>query len=83
MSYTRNSGSSQNGHGTTLAENQNKGADNSTNGVNVTDLCTNSIPPTFERKRYDRITNHLRRNDPMARLCEGYSMKLLQGKNWI
>ena len=83
MSYTRNSGSSQNGHGTTLAESQNEGADNSTNGVNVTDLCTNSIPPTFERKRYDIITDYLRKFYPMARLCEDFSMKLLQGKNWI
>jgi len=82
VSYTRNSGSSQDGHGTTLAGSQNKGADNSTNGVDVTDLCTNSITPIFEKIR-DNIITDLRRNDPMARLCEGFSMKLLEGKNWI
>ena len=79
--YTRNSGSSQDGHGTTLAGSQNNGADNSTNAVDVIDLCTNSIPPTFDGKKYDAIINYYNYYYGNFRLCQGHSLELIQGKN--
>ena len=83
VSYTRNSGSSQDGHGTTLAGSQNNGADNSTNAVDVIDLCTNSIPPTFDGKIYNKLQMFFRQYGYFNNLCHGLSMELIQGKHWI
>ena len=73
VSYTRNSGSSQDGHVTTLAGSQNNGADNSTNIVDVIDLCTYSIPPAFIR-----IKNHFVQTVD-NKICRGNPMELIQG----
>jgi len=83
VSYTYNSGSSQDEHETTLAGSQNNGADNSTNAVDVIDLCTNSIPPTFDGKKYDAIINYYNYHYGSLRLCQGYSMEFIQGKHFI
>ena len=82
VSYTRNSGSSQDGHGTTLAGSQNNGADNSTNIVDVIDLCTNSIPPTFDGKQYAKIINYVNIIHRDNKLCQGHPMEFIQGKHW-
>ena len=81
VSYTYNSGSSQDGHETTLAESQNNGADNSTNDVDVIDLCTNSIPPTFDGKKYEAIISYYKYQYHAYLLCYGYSMEFFQGKH--
>ena len=81
VSYTRISGNSQDEHGTTLAGSQSNGADNSTNAVDVIDLCTNSIPPTFDRKKYDAIINYYTYYYGNLRLCQGHPMELIQGKH--
>ena len=81
MSYTRNSGSSQDKHGTTLAGSQNNGADNSTNAVDVIDLCTNSIPPTFDENKYDTIINNYKYYFNLISACDGTSVELIQGKH--
>ena len=81
VSYTRNSGSSQDKHGTTLAGSQNKGADNSTNAVDVIDLCTNSIPPTFDEKKYDTIINNYKYYYNLISACDGTSVELIQGEH--
>ena len=69
-----NSGSSQDEHGTTLAGNQSNGADNSTNIVDVIDLCMYSIPPAFVR-----IKNHFIKTFD-NKICRGNPMELIQGK---
>ena len=81
--YTRNSGSSQDGHGTTLAGSQNNGADNSTNAVDVIDLCTNSIPPTLDGKQYARVVRYFTKTYLDIKFCNGHLMELIQGKHWI
>jgi len=82
VSYTRNSGNSQDWHGTTLAGSQNNGADNSTNSVDVIDLCTNSIPPTFDGKQYAKIINYVNIIHRDIKLCQGHPMEFIQGKHW-
>ena len=81
VSYTRISGNSQDEHGTTLAGSQSNGADNSTNAVDVIDLCTNSIPPTFDRKQYDTIINNYNIFYSIISVCDDSSMELIQGKH--
>jgi len=83
VSYTRNSGSSQDGHGTTPAGSQINGADNSTNAVDVIDLCTNSIPPTFDRKIYETVIQYFNKMYFYIKLCQGHPVELIQGKHWI
>ena len=83
VSYTRISGNSQDEHGTTLAGSQNNVADNSTNAVDVIDLCTNSIPPTFDGKIYNKLQMFFRQYAYFNNLCHGLSMELIQGKHWI
>ena len=73
VSYTPNFGSSQDGHGTTLAGRQNNGANNSPNIVDVIDLCPYSIPPAFIR-----IKNHFVRTVD-NKICRGNPMELIQG----
>ena len=83
VSYTYNSGSSQDEHETTLAGSQNNGADNSTNAVDVIDLCTNSIPPTFDRKIYETVIQYFNKMYFYIKLCQGHPVELIQGKHWI
>ena len=83
VSYTRNSGSSQDGHGTTPAGSQINGADNSTNAVDVIDLCTNWIPPTFDRKIYETVIQYFNKMYFYIKLCQGHPVELIQGKHWI
>ena len=83
VSYTRNSGSSQDKHGTTLAGSQSNGADNSTNAVEVIDLCTNSIPPTFDGNIYTRLQFYFQNYVYFYNYCHGRPMELIQGKHWI
>ena len=76
VSYPRNSS-------TTLAGSQNNGADNYTNAVEVIDLCTNPIPPTFDGKIYDREIEFFYSDSSNINLCQGHSKELIQGKHWI
>ena len=75
VSYTRNSGSSQDGHGTTLAGSQNNGVDRSTNALDVINLCNNSDLGYFKKRFRLRFL--------YDDLCPGLTIELIQGKHWI
>ena len=73
VSYTRNSGSSQDAHGATLAGSQNDGADNSTNAVDVIAPCNNSHP--------DYLRKYFNMGYFYNELCPDRPIELIQGKH--